>query len=98
METCANDSLFLLKSLKGKKKASSRTKKKSTNRNTVYIHFLSVLHWVEKLPNISILWSSVSYWSNTLKVLEILVPAFVCCEIRASQASHKISVSSALKC
>lgn len=56
MDTCANsNSLFLLKSLKGGKKASNRMKKKPTNGSIVYVHFLSVLPWVEKLPIVSVL-------------------------------------------
>lgn len=63
METGANDSLFSFKSLKKikKKQDSNRMKKKPTNGKVLYVHFLGVLHWVEKLPIVSVLENCVFY-------------------------------------
>lgn len=59
-------------------------KKKPANRKVLSVHFFGVLRWVEKLPIVSLLMSSVSCWLRISQALEILVPAFISCECCAS--------------
>lgn len=49
--------------------------------------FISLVFYIGQ-RNYQLFLYCVSYWSDTLKALEILVPAFICCE---NQASHAVS-------